>query len=561
MTNRLSPTDPLLTATGSSDTIATLEPFEMRSTSQPGARRRRGGRRLHEFAQRQHETFQQNLIFDNNIRSQDFKKYYTVSAKTGENLSEINVIKANKDLEKKLDGPPQKITETRTGELLIEVKNKKQGDLLCALTHLDTCEIDVKPHNKLNQTKGTIRYANRPRYSPDQLLQELKRYQVVELYQLKKRVGGILEDLPVYILTFESCSLPENVAIGWTRCSVREYVPRPRRCFKCQRFGHGAKTCRSDITTCANCGDEAHGLPCNKPKHCANCQENHATTSNQCFYYIMEQEILAVQTKQHISYPEAKRTITSRHIQPNRSFATVVKAPPPAAARPQHHEEIVSQTGEPSKPPPTASTTSNKNTSECKSTPTRETTASSKEDAVQETRTQPEPAEFMKPGCGRRGGGNANASPSPARPSRSGVGAGGAITRSSQRITDNPEKSKSLLTRDDALAGLSEAPSVRRREMSVDRNRRDQKRKGVADERSLSLERAAKRAPSPRKSLLLDLPMPPGFPTHRPPQPSELPSSNSSLPSLSQTRIAVISSGARPSATHSDDKTQSIDKD
>jgi hypothetical protein len=75
----------------------------MRST-----RRRRGGRRLHEFAQRQHETFQQNLIFDNNIRSQDFKKYYTVSAKSGENLSEINIIKANKDLEKKLDGPPQK---------------------------------------------------------------------------------------------------------------------------------------------------------------------------------------------------------------------------------------------------------------------------------------------------------------------------------------------------------------------------------------------------------------------------------------------------------------------
>lgn len=44
---------------------------------------------------------------------QNFPKYFTVASESGVNLSEISVIKANREIEGLLGGPPKCITETR----------------------------------------------------------------------------------------------------------------------------------------------------------------------------------------------------------------------------------------------------------------------------------------------------------------------------------------------------------------------------------------------------------------------------------------------------------------
>lgn len=44
------------------------------------------------------------------------------------------------------------------------------------------------------------------------------------------------------LVKFEDEGLPKKETHGFMSYTVREYVPNPMRCYKCQRFGHTAKT-------------------------------------------------------------------------------------------------------------------------------------------------------------------------------------------------------------------------------------------------------------------------------------------------------------------------------
>ena len=123
------------------------------------------------------------------------------------------------------------------------------------------------------------------------------------------------------MLTFGSCALPDEVRIGWTRCVVREYIPPPRRCFKCNKFGHGSKSCRQDKGTCVTCGQEQHGGDFQREPKCSNCGEQHTAASKECFYYKLEVEAVTLETRETISYIEAKREATQASISPKHSYA------------------------------------------------------------------------------------------------------------------------------------------------------------------------------------------------------------------------------------------------
>jgi hypothetical protein len=62
--------------------------------------------------------------------------------------------------------------------------------------------------------------------------------------------------------------------INWTACPVRDFT-LVTRCYKCQQYGHAAKTCKAASPTCGHCGDDGHSIQdCKKktesPK-CATC--------------------------------------------------------------------------------------------------------------------------------------------------------------------------------------------------------------------------------------------------------------------------------------------------
>lgn len=82
----------------------------------------------------------------------------------------------------------------------------------------------------------------------------------------------------------------ERVFVNWTSCPVRDFT-LVTRCYKCQQYGHAAKSCRETASTCGHCGDLGHSIAeCTKkteePK-CATCRRfkkscNHKTGDAEC---------------------------------------------------------------------------------------------------------------------------------------------------------------------------------------------------------------------------------------------------------------------------------------
>ncbi|XP_023212920.1 uncharacterized protein LOC111615717 [Centruroides sculpturatus] len=81
--------------------------------------------------------------------------------------------------------------------------------------------------------------------------------------------------------------------VEYRSCRVKDYL-EVSRCFKCQAFGHVAKTCRQDNVTCYKCGEVGHrSADCKleKPKLlCIPCRNfgkrsDHISRENGCYAY------------------------------------------------------------------------------------------------------------------------------------------------------------------------------------------------------------------------------------------------------------------------------------
>ncbi|XP_028164420.1 uncharacterized protein LOC114355667 [Ostrinia furnacalis] len=82
----------------------------------------------------------------------------------------------------------------------------------------------------------------------------------------------------------------DRLFINWTSCPVRDFT-LVTRCFKCQQYGHAAKTCKAASPTCGHCGEDGHSIQeCSKkadsPK-CATCLRfkkpcGHKTGDTEC---------------------------------------------------------------------------------------------------------------------------------------------------------------------------------------------------------------------------------------------------------------------------------------
>ena len=300
----------------------TLEPFT--PTSKGRGRGTNRGRNI--TYRKPHQTLSEQLLA-NSSNQTEYKKYYIMKATSDINLwKTTDTIQANRELEKYLKGSPKKVTELKNGSLLIEVNSKEQATKIKQITNLTNINVIVQEHSTLNYTKGTIRCTRFVDVSEDILIEELNQYKVTEVYKIKRKQQNELINTGTMILTFDRCTLPSNIKIGWKSYEVREYIPAPRRCFKCQGFNHSSKACHAAQAICVNCGELEHGKECRSPPHCVNCEEAHPASDRNCFYYKMEGEILSTKTKEKVSYGEAKRIVNKRFVKPATSYAQALKA-------------------------------------------------------------------------------------------------------------------------------------------------------------------------------------------------------------------------------------------
>lgn len=99
---------------------------------------------------------------------------------------------------------------------------------------------------------------------------------MVKATRLQRRRDGVKSDSLSVVLDFKD-ALPKHVMLGFISYEVREYVPTPLRCFKCQRFGHTASQCKSKMR-CARCGGEHEYGKCEREAKikCCNCGGEHS---------------------------------------------------------------------------------------------------------------------------------------------------------------------------------------------------------------------------------------------------------------------------------------------
>lgn len=138
---------------------------------------------------------------------QAFDRFFTITSTGNRNLSEIDSIKANEELERALGGPPKEIRELRSGGLAVEIRSVEQSRAILNVKVLAGYEVNVVSNGRMNQCKGTIYYRNGPRYTEEQICNTLNKTgetRVTEVYRMKKRVDGAMVDMPVYLITFQS---------------------------------------------------------------------------------------------------------------------------------------------------------------------------------------------------------------------------------------------------------------------------------------------------------------------------------------------------------------------
>lgn len=130
--------------------------------------------------------------------------------------------------------------------------------------------------------------------------------------------GGVRNDSESVLLDFEEEMLPKKVTLGFWSYSVREYVPKPMRCYNCQRFGHTAKYCKGK-RRCARCGEDHEYRQCSheQPK-CCSCGGNHSVAYGGCEVMKREVAIQQVRTQNKATYAEAVKMVKQREGQDGR---------------------------------------------------------------------------------------------------------------------------------------------------------------------------------------------------------------------------------------------------
>lgn len=308
-----------------------------------------GGSRTQKRRQR-YTAFNGLRSWENLNRDPDYPHFLSLhSADSQRPLSNCCSFKVAKEFKSSCESPKQMWAE-KDGSLTVEVSSYSQYQRVSRLSSLGGCDIRVSGHTSLNVTKGVVysqRFLNM-KYDAAFLKDELADQKVTDVYQVHKVLKEKKVPTGLFILSFSSSHLPEKIIAGYDILYPRPYVPRPRRCNKCQRFGHIKRDCKPTLPeVCHICAQSpSHGPNCSNPFCCANCGGDHPSTSQDCIKYKFEADVLAMRNSEKISFQEARRRVRTRFIRPNVSFADALRnaAPPSRGSRPNTHSQSRSDT-------------------------------------------------------------------------------------------------------------------------------------------------------------------------------------------------------------------------
>ena len=265
--------------------------------------------------------FEYEIVPGNFVHS-SFDKYLTVNIES----PICDIFETHREIVK-VCGREPKISPLGNNKVIVECASPEESDRLKNLTHLAGIKAQCSPYDSMNHTKGIIFAPQLMVYSEEKLKEELEDQGVIKVERIKKKINGALVPLPNLIITFNSTRLPQEIKAAWYRFKIRQYIPRPRRCFHCQEYGHVINLCRrknqGQPAICVNCGEIEHG-ECSRPSKCVHCGEGHSSLSQNCDMYIFEREVQAMRITQKITFSEAKHRVLENFIRHGVSFSSIV---------------------------------------------------------------------------------------------------------------------------------------------------------------------------------------------------------------------------------------------
>jgi len=147
---------------------------------------------------------------------------------------------------KKAIGDIEMAKVLRDGSLLVKCKNIEQKNKTMKLQSVCKKEIvEKKVIGEKGGVKGVI-----TGIPVEENLEELRKVikggMITEITRLQAFRNGEKTDSESVLLHFKDDVLPMKVMVGYMSFNIREYVPPPLRCYKCQRYGHTANDAKGN---------------------------------------------------------------------------------------------------------------------------------------------------------------------------------------------------------------------------------------------------------------------------------------------------------------------------
>lgn len=198
-------------------------------------------------------------------------------------------------------------------EWMIKTTNQQQSEEFLKMKEINGTRIKVEKNENLNCIYGTITVPTHLNIDitkdTTSILECLQRrdktIKGLEMYHVPNRRAPTR---PILIakLKYEGDTLPERVGFMGEMRQIREFVPRPMQCTKCNRYAHPSKYCKEDHK-CAVCGGPHQtNWNCNERIRCSNCNGSHHAKSKDCIHYKYHTEIKILQTRNALSYGQAR---------------------------------------------------------------------------------------------------------------------------------------------------------------------------------------------------------------------------------------------------------------
>lgn len=214
------------------------------------------------------------------------------------------------------------------GNLFVRCANAGQMDKALKIKDIAKCKVENSGRVGTRKKDGKIGVITGVPLSVnmEELKKNIKGAKILSVQRMKTKRDGVVKDSETVSIEFEEESVPKKVFLGFMSYPVRMFVPKPMRCFNCQRFGHTAKNCKRQ-KRCARCGgDHDYGL-CGSgisPK-CCNCGGAHNVAFSGCEVMRRETNIQKIRVEKRITYAEAVKVTRERENKTHKEIDMVVQ--------------------------------------------------------------------------------------------------------------------------------------------------------------------------------------------------------------------------------------------